>query len=156
MKYLQSEWPAVAKTFEASPNVAYNQHNQDGYAQPPNQQWQTTGQKVQHPGHRHIKHQPFGNKIKEHHNLMYCFTSGYDVDHARFQCQCAKAGHIPNLLRDQSHTVWRACIKGQHKTLQDGTGSGMGWILANKLQKTTYGFDKNQQAYNKWKAQQRT
>ena len=32
----------------------------------------------------------------------------------------------------------------------------MGWILANNLQKATYVINKNQLAYKKWKAQQRT
>ena len=111
------------QNFGASPKVTYNQHNQGGYAQPPKQQWQTTGQQGQHPGQRHNQQQPFGNKNKEHHNLMYCFTCRYDVDHAGFQCQCAKEGHIPNVTRNQAHTVWRACMKGQHKTLPDGTGA---------------------------------
>ena len=70
--------------------------------------------------------------------MMYCFTCVYDVDHVGFQCQCAKAGQIPNVTRDQSHTVWRACMNGQHKTLPDGTGSGIGWILVKTLQKATY------------------
>ena len=64
------------------------------------------------------------------------------MGHAGFQCQCAKAGHIPNVTRDQAHTVRRACMKGQHKTLTDGNGEGMGCILANNLQKTTYVIDK--------------
>ena len=84
--------------------------------------------------------------------MIYFFTCGYDVDHTGFQCQCAKEGHIPNVPRDQAHTVWRACIKGQHKTLPNGTGAGMGWILANKLQKANYVIDKKQQSYKKWKA----
>ena len=87
---------------------------------------------------------------------MYCFTCGYDVDQAGFQCQSAKAGHILNLTRNQAHIVWCACRKGHHKTLPDGTGAGMGWILANNLQKATYVIDKNQQDYKTWKAQQRT
>ena len=78
------------------------------------------------------------------------------MDHAGFQCQCAKAGHIPIVPCDQAHTVWRACMRGQNKTLTDGTGAGMGWILANNLQKATYVIDKNQQAYKTWKAHQNT
>ena len=74
---------------------------------------------------------------------MYCFTCGYDVDHAGFQSQCAKAGHTPNVTCNRAHKVWRACMKGQHKTLPDGTGAGMGWILANNIQKATYVIDKN-------------
>ena len=64
--------------------------------------------------------------------------------------------HIPNVPREQAHTVWHVCMKGQHKTLPNGTGAGMGWILANNLQKATYVIDKNQKAYKTWKAQQRT
>ena len=78
------------------------------------------------------------------------------MDHAGFQCQYAKAGHTPNVTHDQAHTIWRACMKGQHKTLPDGTVAGMGWILANNLQKATYVIDKNQKTYKTWKAQQRT
>ena len=128
-----------------NPNGQPWQH-QGGHTQPPNPRWQTPGQQVQHPG-QHRNQQPFGNKIKEHHNLMYCFTCGYIVDHAGFQCHSAKAGHIPNLTRNQAHTVWRACIKGQHKKLPDDTGAGMGWILDNNLQKATYVIDKNRQTY---------
>ena len=76
--------------------------------------------------------------------------------HAGFQFQCAKAGHTPYATLDQAHTVWRACMKGQHKTLLDGNGAGMGWILLNTIQKATYVIDKNQKAYKTWKAQQRT
>ena len=47
-------------------------------------------------------------------------------------------------------------MKGQHKTLTDGTGAGMGWILANNIQKATYIIDKNQKIYKTRKAQQRT
>ena len=115
-----------------------------------------TIQHGQHPGQRRSQQKPFGNKIKEHHNPMYCFTCGYDVDHAGFQFQSTKAGHIPNVPREQAHTVRSACMKGQHKTLPDGTRSGMGWILAKTLQKATYFIDENQQAYKMWKAQQRT
>ena len=87
---------------------------------------------------------------------MYCFICGYDVDHVGIQCQCAKAGHIPNVTRNQAHTVWCECMKGQHKTLLGGTGAGMGWILAKNLQKATYVIDKNQQAYKTRKAQKST
>ena len=132
------------QNFVASPSVDYNQ------------QWKTTDQQDQYPGQRRNQQQPFGNKIKEHHNLMKCFTCGYDVDHAGFQRQCAKEGHIPNVPHDQSHKVWRACMKGQHKTLTDDTGSGIGWILAKNLHKANYVIEKKQQYYKKWKAQQRT
>ena len=64
------------QNFGSNPNVAYNQHNHGGYAKLTNQQCQTTGQQGQHPGQRHNQQQPFGNNIKEHHNLMYCFTCG--------------------------------------------------------------------------------
>ena len=87
---------------------------------------------------------------------MYCFTCGYDVDHAGFQCQSAKTGLIPNVPCNQAHIVWRACMKEKHKTLPNGTGAGMGLILANNLQKATYIINKNQQTYKAWKAQQRT
>ena len=50
--------------------------------------------------------------------MIYFFTCGYDVDHTGFQCQCAKAGHTPNVPRDQAHTaVFCACMKGQQKKL---------------------------------------
>ena len=62
----------------------WKQHG--GYAHPPNPRWYNPGQHVQHQG-QHLNQQPFGNKIKENHNLMYYFSCGYDVDHAGFQCQ---------------------------------------------------------------------
>ena len=126
-----------------------------GHTKPPNRRWQTPGQQVQHPGqHRNMK--PFGNKIKEHHNLMYCLLVDTTWITWGSNANARRQGTPPNVTRNQAHTVWRACMKGQHKTLPDGTGAGMGWILANNLQKANYVIDKNQQTYKIWKVQQRT
>ena len=59
------------QNFVASPNVAYKPNHQGGRAQPPNPRRQTPVQQVQHP-RQHRNQKPLGNKIKEHHNLMYC------------------------------------------------------------------------------------
>jgi hypothetical protein len=37
-----------------------------------------------------------------------------------------------------AHTVPRASMKAQHKTLPDGTGAGMGWILSESIGKASY------------------
>ena len=37
-----------------------------------------------------------------------------------------------------AHTVPRASMKAQHKTLPDGTGAGQGWILSESIGKAAY------------------
>ena len=46
-------------------------------------------------------------------------------------------------------------MKGQHKMLPGGTDAGMGWILANNLQKANFVINKNNQIYHKWNPNQR-
>ena len=60
-----------------------------------------------------------------------------------------KNTHIPNVPRDEAHTVAGASMKAQHKTLPDGTGAGHGWILAVQLRKADCVMDQNKQ----WKQQ---
>ena len=81
---------------------------------------------------------PYSNTQKEFQNLYYCFTHGYDVDHPGHLCQHAKAGHIPNIPRDEAHLCPRASMKGQHKVLPDGTGAGKGWIMLQQQNKGLY------------------
>ena len=80
---------------------------------------------------------------KEHPNLLYCFSCGYDVDHDGYGCQQAKYNHIPNIPRDRAHECQGACMKGQHKALADGTGVGKGWILSQNIGKAQWGAPQN-------------
>jgi hypothetical protein len=45
-------------------------------------------------------------------------------------------------------------MKAQHKTLPDGTGAGMGWILAQNLRKATFVMDKREENRQQWRQQQ--
>ena len=78
------------------------------------------------------------NKIKQFHNLQYFFTCGYDVDHPGNACPVSNpVYHMTNILCDGAHMYanQRANIVAQHKSLLDGTGAGMVWILANSISK---------------------
>ncbi len=37
------------------------------------------------------KNNPFSNKIKNHMNLLYCYSCGYDVNHSGYNCPNPKA-----------------------------------------------------------------
>jgi hypothetical protein len=144
--------------FGMSPNLAHNQ--QGGYRNYGGQQRQANqGNYGQRNGNHQHGHQqgrqpggrgngmPFSNAIKQNMNLCYCFTCGYDVDHQGFQCPVPRNDHIPTVSRDDAHTIWGASMKAQHKTLPDGTGAGMGWILAQNLRKANFVMDKRQANY---------
>ena len=45
----------------------------------------------------------------------------------------------------EAHTVTGASMKGQHKTLPDGTGAGNRWILAQQFRKANWVMDQNEQ-----------
>ena len=83
-------------------------------------------------------HPLFSNAIKRHNNLLYCYSCGYDVDHDGYGCTNPKVHHVPSVTRAMAHTVPRASMKAQHKTLPDGTGAGMGWILSESIGKAAY------------------
>ena len=70
----------------------------------------------------------FSNALKQHMNVLYCFSYGYDVDHYgyNFPPSCEKQIHLPNVKRDDAHMYEGACMRAQHKTLPDGTGAGQG------------------------------
>ena len=126
-------------TFQAPPAPAINVNQALGWQQPQTPmgsygqaQWNFPQQAAQQP-HMNAGGQqqndggiPFSNTRKEFPNLYYCFTCGYDVDHPGNQCPIAKAGHIPNINRDEAHLVPGASMKAQHKVLSDGTGAGKG------------------------------
>ena len=82
-------------------------------------------------------------------NLLYCYSCGYDVDHAGWKCQYKKTTHIPNVPHNEAHTVAGASMKAQHKTLPDGTGARNGWILSQQLYKANWVMDQNEH----WKQQ---
>ena len=82
---------------------------------------------------------PYSNTTKVFDNILYCFSCGYDVDHAGCACPNPRWNHIPNIPRNKAHEVQGACMKAQHKTLQDGTGAGIGWILSQNIRKAEWG-----------------
>jgi len=138
-----------APQFGQSPNVFIG--NQQGS---PQYGGQGTQQYVQGTKGRGAQ-PPFSNRLKEHDNLLYCFSCGYDVDHNGYQCQNQKDGHIPNVPRDQAHMVYRACMKAQHKTLPDGSGLGQGFVLQHNLTKAAFVQNLQQQG-RKGRQQQRS
>jgi hypothetical protein len=163
--------------FGVSPNISHHQpmgrgpqySNQQHYGQPPHNYGNTMGyvQPQQRPGYNHGHSQsrqgqpggrgnglPYSNAIKQNMNLCYCFSCGYDVDHPGFQCPNPRSNHIPTVKREDAHTIWGASMKAQHKTLPDGTGAGMGWILAQNLRKANFVMDKRQENYEHWRRQQ--
>ena len=75
------------------------------------------------------------------HNLHYCFTCGYDVDHPGNACPVANPEyHMPNIPCDEAHMYPNqgSSMIAQHKSLPDGTDAGMGWILANIIIKAQF------------------
>ena len=88
---------------------------------------------------------PFGNTVKKFLNLDYCWSHGYDVDHPGHLCPAKKFGHRDDVTRDNAHEYMGASMKGQHKTLPDGTGAGKGWILEQNLGKARWVNDQQQQ-----------
>ena len=45
---------------------------------------------------------------------------------------------LQNIQRNQAYEVEGACMKAQHKTLQDGTITGIEWILSQKIRKAEW------------------
>ena len=126
-----------------------NQWNHGGGARGNrNNQWHQDG-----GGQRGATRQPHFNTRKVNLNLLYCYSCGYDVNHAGWQFQYKNTTHIPNVPRDEAHTVAGASTKAQHKTLPDGTGAGHGWILAGQLRKAHWVMDQNEQRkhQHQWK-----
>mgnify|MGYP000441937942 FL=1 len=80
----------------------------------------------------------YSNKLKRHNNLFYCFSCGYDVDHPGNHCPNPKPHHDPHTRRDNAHLVPLASMVAQHKTLPDGTGAGLGWNIAQSVDKAQY------------------
>jgi hypothetical protein len=97
---------------------------------------------------------PYSNAIKQHLNLCYCFSCGYGVDHQGFQCPAPRNNHIPTVNRADAHTIWGASLKAQHRTLPDGTGAGMGWILAQNLRKANFIMDRREENAQPWRQRQ--
>jgi hypothetical protein len=97
-----------------------------------------TNCRIPNPGGHRCVPPPFSNAVKRHNNLLYCYSCGYDVDHDGYGCTNPKVHHVPSVTRAMAHTVPRASMKAQHKTLPDGTGAGMGWILSESIGKASY------------------
>ena len=96
--------------------------------------------------------QKYSNTTKQHLNLLYCYSCGYDVDHDGYHCppNCQKLHHLPHIKRDEAHMVKGACMKAQHKTLPDGSGAGLGWIMTQNMEKGRFVLDRQAA----WKQQQ--
>ena len=81
------------------------------------------------------------NKIKIFHNVHYYFTCGYDVDHPGNICPVGDPEYnMPNILCDKSHMYANqgASMLAQHKSLLNGRGAGIGWILSNSISKAKF------------------
>ena len=81
------------------------------------------------------------NNIKRFHNLNYCFTCGYDVDHPGNICPVADPAYqTQNIFCEKAHmyTNQVSSMVSQQKSLPDGIGSVMGWIIANSISKTQF------------------
>ena len=63
------------------------------------------------------------------------------MDHPGNTCPVAYPSYyMPKILRDKSHMYDNqgASMVAHHKSLPDGTGAGMGWILANIIRKSQF------------------
>ena len=88
------------------------------------------------------------NKTMRFHNLHYCFTCGYDVDHPRNACAVADPGcHMTIITRDKAQMYANplASMVAHHKSLPYGTGDGMGWILATSISKAQFVMHRQQE-----------
>jgi hypothetical protein len=95
---------------------------------PPQQQGQ------QNLGGRH-RVGMYSNKLKKHNNLYYCYSCGYNVDHPGSHCPNTKPHQDPHAKRDNAHLLPNASMVAQHKTMPDGTGAGLGWNIAQLVDK---------------------
>ena len=72
------------------------------------------------------------NTLKAFDNLKYCpnFKCGYNVDHGGRQYTY----HPPwDAKKHKAHIVEGTLMKAQHKTLADGSGACMAWLMANPI-----------------------
>jgi hypothetical protein len=60
------------------------------------------------------------NPVKRHHNMWYCWTHGYDVDHHSGNCMDPKHGHQYNATRTNT---MGGCQAKKHKTVLPGDNS---------------------------------
>ena len=96
-----------------------------------------------------------------HNNPSYHYSCGYYVYCTEWQYHpnTRKRTHIPNVGRDEAHTIAVDSMKAQHKTLPDGSGTGKGWILAQQLIKSNWVMDrqytwKQQHQQQQWRGWQ--
>ena len=77
-----------------------------------------------------------------------CYTCEYNCDHPGNQCTFANGQyHMPNIKRDKAHLYAHqgASMVAQHKSLANGEGCGMGWIMANAVSKAQFVMIRQQQ-----------
>jgi len=102
------------------------------------------------------------NTLKRYNQLLYCPNKGcgYSMDHVARNCPFVAPWDV---ARKVAHTVEGASMRGQHKSLADGLGAGMGWIMRGPIaqaqwvvdQRRAYG-EKSGGSPRKWRAIQRT
>ena len=72
------------------------------------------------------------NNLKTFDNLKYCpnYWCGYDVDHDDWECPYHPQWDV---RRDEAQVTEGSSMVAQHKTLVDGTGAGVAWLMANPI-----------------------
>ena len=89
------------------------------------------------------------NKINIFHNLHYCFTYGYNLNHPSKTSSVANSSyHIPNILRDEAHVYANQgeSMVAQYTSLTYGKGAVMVFIIANRIRKAQFVMQ-NQQGF---------
>ena len=113
-----------------------NEYNRGGQRRRPNN-YQGGGRGGGYIGDRrnvNNTQKAYSNAIKQHVNLLYCFSCGYDIDHDGYRCPTLRQNkiHLPNFKHDEAHMYEGPCMRAQHKMLPGGTGAGQGWIMTKK------------------------
>ena len=88
------------------------------------------------------------NNINRFQNLHYCFMCVYDVDHTGNACSVANSTyHMPDIQHDEENMYANqgASMVAHHKSLTDGTGAGIGCILANSISKAHFLMQRQQE-----------
>ena len=116
-----------------------NENNRGGQRRRPNN-YQSGGRDCGYRGDRRNASNTknaFSNTLKQHMNVLYCFFCGYSVEHDGYNCHPSyqKQIHLPNVKNDDSHMYEGTCMRVQHKTLPDGTGTGQGYIMTKQMEK---------------------
>ena len=96
-------------------------------------------------------------KVKRFPDLYYFFTCGYDVNKPGTTCPVADLIYqMPKIPRYEAHMYVNhgASMVVQQKSLKDGTGEGMGWILENRTSKEQFVMQRQQEFTKKHQQKQ--